>query len=129
MKACREAHVVLEYSDKEPLEIILGGWRNSQSCIRRKANGTCWTEYTGRILDCEDFRKFVISWKFKEIRVGQIVKDESGPTLENILSLELNETINVADIGISTGLGTPGVWIFEGALLIRLWYYNNKTWV
>lgn len=64
--------MLLKPSNRRPIEIILGGWSNSNSCLRTRVQGPCRDQYDGDILDCKEFKEFVISWKDGGIMVGHM---------------------------------------------------------
>ncbi|XP_062587136.1 uncharacterized protein LOC134248762 [Saccostrea cucullata] len=109
VQACNDAHVALRSAGRQPLEIVLGGWSNSRSCFRTSVQGSCRTEHSGKILDCQNFQTFRVSWGNQEINVG---KEDSGIG-DTILSFSLGQPLSDVEIGISTGFGASGLWIFE----------------
>ncbi|XP_062586760.1 uncharacterized protein LOC134248371 isoform X2 [Saccostrea cucullata] len=109
VQACNDAHVALRSAGRRPLEIVLGGWSNSRSCFRTRVQGSCRTEHSGQILDCQNFQTFRVSWANQEINVGY---QDSGIG-DAILSFSLRRPLSDVEIGISTGFGASGVWIFE----------------
>lgn len=112
VRACNDAHVTLRPSDREPLEIVLGGWANSRSCLRTEIQGPCLSEYVGDILDCDDFRTFNVYWGNGRIKVGK--STSFCDAREVILDLRVNNSLPDVEIGISTGYGASGEWIFGG---------------
>ncbi|XP_061177651.1 uncharacterized protein LOC133186411 [Saccostrea echinata] len=109
VQACNDAHVALRSSGRRPLEIVLGGWDNSRSCFRTRVQGSCRTEHRGAILDCQNFQTFWVSWGNQQINVG---KQDAGIG-DSILSFSLRRPLSDVEIGISTGFGASGLWIFK----------------
>lgn len=72
VQACNDAHMLPKPSKRRPIEIILGGWSNSNSCLRTQVQGPCRDQYDGKVLDCKEFKEFVISWKDGRIMVGHM---------------------------------------------------------
>lgn len=69
VQTCNDAHVLLKPSNRRTIEIILGGWSNSNSYLRTRVQGPCRDQYNGDVLDCKEFKEFVISWKNGRIMV------------------------------------------------------------
>lgn len=109
VQACNDAHMLLKPSNRRPIEIVLGGWSNSNSCLRTRVQGPCRDQYAGKILDCKEFKEFVISWKDGNIMVGHM---NSG-FRDLMLDFQLKNPLSNVTIGISTGFGATGIWTFE----------------
>uniref|UniRef100_A0A8W8JPY5 Farnesoic acid O-methyl transferase domain-containing protein n=1 Tax=Magallana gigas TaxID=29159 RepID=A0A8W8JPY5_MAGGI len=109
VQACNDAHMLLKPSNRRPIEIVLGGWSNSNSCLRTRVQGPCRDQYDGNILDCKEFKEFVISWKDGNIMVGHM---NSG-FRDLMLDFQLKKPLSNVTIGISTGFGATGIWTFE----------------
>ena len=47
------------------IEIVLGGWTNTLSCIRLGVQGEVWIgdAYTPHLLHCGEYRQFWIHWR------------------------------------------------------------------
>lgn len=114
VQACNDAHMLLKPSNRRPIEIVLGGWSNSNSCLRTRVQGPCRDQYDGNILDCKEFKEFVISWKDGNIMVGHM---NSG-FRDLMLDFQLKNPLSNVTIGISTGFGATGIWTFEGIYFI-----------
>lgn len=112
VQACSDAHIALSSLTKEkPIEIVISGWNNTQSCIRLRSRGDCSVTTLGAVLDCREYRPFTVYWGDGNIRVK---KGNSTARKSNIfLSLPLNYNLDDFDVGISTGFGSSGRWIFE----------------
>nr|XP_022289487.1 uncharacterized protein LOC111101329 isoform X2 [Crassostrea virginica] len=109
VRACNDAHVVLRSSGRKELEIVLGGWRNTISCLRTQVQGSCRRRYNGRVLNCKNYQEFVISWEEGRIMVGKM---NSG-FRDLILDFKLRKPLSNVQIGVSTGFGASGIWMFE----------------
>jgi hypothetical protein len=121
VQACNDAHIALKPTGRVALEVVLGGWKNTKSCFRTEIQGSCRTEYSGRILDCGQFQTFWIDWTTRRIRIG---KTDNGVN-NLLLTYRLNEALYDVEIGITTGFGATGQWIFQGILskfYTGLWY-------
>nr|XP_022289490.1 uncharacterized protein LOC111101330 isoform X2 [Crassostrea virginica] len=109
VRACNDAHVVLRSSGRKELEIVLGGWSNTISCLRTQVQGSCRRRYNGRVLNCKNYQEFVISWEEGRIMVGKM---NSG-FRDLILDFKLRKPLSNVQIGVSTGFGASGIWMFE----------------
>lgn len=114
VQACNDAHVLLQPSNRRPIEIVLGGWSNSNSCLRTRVQGPCRDQFDGEVLDCKEFKDFVISWKDGRIMVGHM---NSG-FRDLMLDFQFKNPLFNMTIGISTGFGATGIWTFEGSCFI-----------
>ena len=110
VRACNDAHVVLRSSGRKELEIVLGGWSNTISCLRTQVQGSCRRRYNGRVLNCKNYKEFVISWEDGRIMVGKM---NSG-FRDLMLDFKLGKPLSDVQIGVSTGFGASGIWMFEG---------------
>lgn len=113
VQACSDAHIALKYQTKEqPIEIVIGGWRNTRSCIRLTPQDNCSVTTMGAMLDCAEYRQFTLYWTESQIFVkkGNRMAEKSNI----FLNLPLNFTISDIKVGISTGYGFSGKWMLEG---------------
>lgn len=74
VQSCRDVHIGLaaRYNDTDHdfYEIVLGGWANSMSVIRRQKQGSHVVEAHHHPDDCNHLRPFWISWIGGRIAVG-----------------------------------------------------------
>ncbi|XP_060593777.1 fibropellin-1-like, partial [Ruditapes philippinarum] len=75
VKGRNDAHVLLQ-NDRNNyrtnvIEIVIGGWGNSQSVIRNSQQGTNRVRYSGSVLSSSTYRWFWISWGSGCIQVGK----------------------------------------------------------
>lgn len=112
VQACSDVHIALKSHMKEqPIEIALGGLRNTRSCIRLTPRGNCLVTNLGSVLDCKEYRSFTVYWGDRQILVE---KGNTTAEKSNIfLSLPLNHNLHNVNVGISTGFGSSGRWIIE----------------
>ena len=113
LKACHDGHVglaeVVGLSSLTMYEIVIGGWQNSKSVIRRARQGTIEVEAsTPNILDCNSARNFWLSWEDGVIQFGTggIV----GQT--RILSYTDPNPYTVNSLTVATAEGQIGDWRF-----------------
>nr|XP_022289492.1 uncharacterized protein LOC111101332 isoform X1 [Crassostrea virginica]XP_022289493.1 uncharacterized protein LOC111101332 isoform X2 [Crassostrea virginica] len=114
VKACNDAHLAIRTPEIDPMEIVIGGWENSRSCIRIISMGDCLSINVGGVLSCDEYRVFTLDWKGREGR--QVTLSLGNGTSENsktILSLPLKFRLFNVSIGISTGYGSSGKWLFQ----------------
>ena len=110
VKASNDAHLGLSAQQNDlpdMYEIVIGGWANAKSGIRRTKGGTdLVTVDTPDILLGTEFRGFWVSWNDGTIKVGRA--GESFPFMEwtdpNPLAVNY--------IGYSTGWGSTGEFRF-----------------
>ena len=57
------------------IEIVLGGWTNTLSCIRLGVQGEVWIgdAYTPHLLHCGEYRQFWIHWRSVQQSVRRVV--------------------------------------------------------
>lgn len=113
VQACSDAHIALKYQKKkQPIEIVIGGWRNTRSCIRLTPQDNCSVTTMGAMLDCAEYRQFTLYWTESQIFVknGNRTAEKSNI----FLNLPLNFNISDIKVGISTGYGFSGKWMLEG---------------
>ncbi|CAG2252412.1 unnamed protein product [Mytilus edulis] len=112
VKACSDVYLVLtsEYGDEGPLiEIAIGLNGNTRSAIRTEKRGTNIVTFTRSFLNCKRFTGFWISWKNQIIQVGMGLKENN----REFMMMMDDRKLKIVNIGISTGRGTTGVWLFE----------------
>ena len=115
IKACNDAYLVVRIPETVSIQIILGGWDNTRSCIRILGTSGCLSTSIGGVLNCYQYRSFTVDWKGWEGR--QITVSLGNTTSENpktILSISLSFRIFDVSIGISTGYGSSGQWLLQG---------------
>ncbi|XP_076461721.1 C3 and PZP-like alpha-2-macroglobulin domain-containing protein 8 [Babylonia areolata] len=87
-RICNDVIVLLtKYQQERPqYEIVIGGWRNTQSAIRQRKEKTTLLTHQHSPLSCHEFRKFFISWKGAVLKVGSVREDASHPggTVEEV---------------------------------------------
>ncbi|XP_061710918.1 uncharacterized protein LOC133520493 [Cydia pomonella] len=107
--ARNDAHIALASIPREsgPMyEIVIGGWSNTKSVIRRR---TCfpWEReevQTPNILGGSEYRGFWVRWESATILVGR--QGEAKPFMT---WLDL-EPLPVSYFGVHTGFGAAGLW-------------------
>ncbi|VDH90055.1 Hypothetical predicted protein [Mytilus galloprovincialis] len=112
VKSCSNVYLVLtsEYDDEGPLiEIAIGLNGNTRSAIRTEKRGTNIVTFTRSFLNCKRFTGFWISWKNQIIQVGMGLKENN----REFMMMMDDRKLKIVNIGISTGRGTTGVWLFE----------------
>lgn len=112
--ACKDAHIALMTTSRvadQPLdpyyEIVLGGYNNQKSDIRKPGNGGLMAQVeTPDILNEFEYRTFWISWKDGVVKFGQgsIVGE-----LE-LLRYEDPAPLDVSLVSLSTWERCPGMW-------------------
>lgn len=111
VKACSDVYLVLtsKYDDEGPLiEIAIGLNGNTRSAIRTEKRGTNIVTFTRSFLNCRRFTRFWVSWKNQIIQVGMGLKENN----REFMMMMDDRKLNIVNIGISTGRGTTGDWLF-----------------
>lgn len=112
VQACNDAHIALKSKVKEqPIEIVLGGWSDTRSCIRLAPQDQCLVTNVGAVLDCKEYRSFTVYWGDRHILVERGNTTASKSSI--ILNLPLDYYLDDVKVGISTGFGSSGSWIIE----------------
>jgi hypothetical protein len=112
VQAKNDAHVLLSAdahgAQGSPYEIVLGGWGNSKSVLRRGKQGTELAAHSGSVLSRTEYRGFLVTQTPQgEILVGQ----QTVPGQYNNIILRATDTqpMPVNYIGMSTGWGSTGI--------------------
>ena len=71
VKTKSDAHVGLNFGEKDRWEIVLGGWNNTRSCIRLAMQKDEIISANHCPLSNERFKSFWISWIDQSVQVGQ----------------------------------------------------------
>ena len=117
VQASNDAHVLLSSiaSDSDPAqlyEIVLGGWADTGSAIRKVKQGYnyAWVSTIG-LVSASEFRWFWVSWAGGKIAVGQ------GQIVgQSVFMSYVDPTATpVNNIAFATGWGATGQWVFSGA--------------
>jgi len=96
-------------------EIVIGGWNNQQSSIR-KCGQELWATATNHTpLSETDFQSFWVTWLTNSTQNGLTIRAGIGvaQSVNEFLVLHDSEPCTVNYIGISTGDGNRGTWIFS----------------
>ncbi|ELU12989.1 hypothetical protein CAPTEDRAFT_114549 [Capitella teleta] len=117
VKTCADAHLALSTDPMDvstnTYEVIIGGWENTRSSIRRGIGGDqLQTASTPDVLSCDELRLFWVSWQEGRIRAGQ------GNSLDHNILVEWvdPEPMGVGIISVTTGWGSTGEWEFANIL-------------
>ncbi|XP_063444961.1 uncharacterized protein LOC134725237 isoform X2 [Mytilus trossulus] len=117
VQACNDVHVALLPKDFDIItdesvlyEIVIGGYRNTMSNIRKRKQGQSFVERARKgYLNCTEVRQFNIDWSNGNISVRYIMKNS---TVETIMAWLDPAPLTIIDAGISTGFGATGTWTF-----------------
>merc|ERR1719474_1952767 len=116
VKAHNDAHIALgsdQLHDGKHWEIVIGGWANRQSVIRKRNQGAHVRTYVGRPLNQHQYQPFWIEWdEDGDLRVG------SGRVSEgmrhSIFSCTFDKKLPIKYMSVCTGWGSTGDWIIFG---------------
>ncbi|KAL0851415.1 hypothetical protein ABMA28_007225 [Loxostege sticticalis] len=109
VKTRKDAHLMLSNGPKasNPMyEIIIGGWENTKSVIRKNKINKREVETPG-ITNENEFRRFWVRWDGNEIGVGRDLEAEP------FMSYADPEAFPITFVGVGTGWGASGIWKFE----------------
>lgn len=119
VSAKNDAHVALSISnidgstsgqDKDVYEIVIGGWGDSQSVIRKSKQGSnLCTASTPDIVENGEYRPFWISWENGLFSFGK------GHTVgsNKVCDWQDNNPRAVNYVSVATGWGSEGDWSFQ----------------
>ncbi|KAG5870298.1 hypothetical protein JTB14_018095 [Gonioctena quinquepunctata] len=111
VKATNDATIALTTKPEKsnPMyEIIIGGWGNTSSAIRKnKTKPDVVVVETKDILDDKEFRGFWIIWQNKHILVGK--ENE----VKSFLSWTDVEVVDIQYVGVCTAYGATGSWSLQ----------------
>ncbi|XP_046836952.1 uncharacterized protein LOC124432248 isoform X2 [Vespa crabro] len=111
VKAPNDAHIALTtgpHEDEPMYEVIIGGWANSKSVIRKnRTKPEVAEKETPGILTADNFRGFWIRWRDGEITVGKEGEQNA------FLSYTDPEPFGIGYFGACTGWGASGEWLIE----------------
>ena len=113
LQACSDSHVGLSevpgLASYNMYEVVIGGWENSKSVIRRQVQGTILAErQTPNILKCDETRYFWISWADGLIEMG------SGAAIgqHRLIYYQDPDPYTVNSLTLDTASGFSGVYTF-----------------
>ncbi|XP_067668468.1 uncharacterized protein [Haliotis asinina] len=113
VRAESNVHVALLQEDgvtcSNTYEIVIGGWKNTQSVIRKGRHNDQRVTARHRPLSATEFRDFWISWNDGVISVGTGMTVDVG----RFMSWRDPSPQSVRYIAVSTGCGSTGLWQFE----------------
>ncbi|XP_072033346.1 uncharacterized protein [Amphiura filiformis] len=109
-KAKNDVHIALSPKNaakKEMYEIVIGGWSNSKSVIRRRKQGRPVVEHPEKgILDPREFREFIVDFD------GSTLKVSKGGAERPFLKFTDEDPIEIHHIGVTTGWKSDGDFVF-----------------
>ncbi|XP_035689653.1 uncharacterized protein LOC118424952 [Branchiostoma floridae] len=113
-----DVHVALSSMNQDlddMYEIVIGGWSNTQSVIRRGKQGSnLVTASTPGINSREEYRKFRITWSSD----GTIAVERRGETQWTFMQWTDPNPLPINYAGYSTGWGSDGLWKFYAELAV-----------
>ena len=112
VKSCNDAHILLSNAVQDlsnnAYEIVIGGYENSLSAIRRGSLGANVVEAsTPNIMNCDTFLPFWVRWQNKTLEVG------SGPVDSHVLMrLDDPEMPAISVASMTSWYSAPGEYQF-----------------
>ena len=117
VRTCHDANIMLAPTPDFPFlmyDIFLAGWNNTRCIIRTaKSDKNIVDSHDEKnIVSCTEFRDFWVSWTDNHIKSGKglVVGQDILVAYDDSNS----PTYGVNFIGISTGWGASGIWLFNG---------------
>lgn len=91
-------------------EIVIGGWRNTKSVLRKAKQSNLVAKTAGVFLSCSQYKDFWISWDNITINIGRgdVFDDDA-------IFLTWSDTAGlwtITNIGFYTAFRSTGEWIF-----------------
>ncbi|XP_069131652.1 uncharacterized protein [Argopecten irradians] len=110
VKACSGIHVALLSRNTgicAMYEVLIGGYRNTLSAIRRGKNRYNHVTTPSSPADCNSFRTFVVTWAMGVITVWYEAEDDEW---QSLMWWRDPSPVDVRYIGLTTGLAASGTW-------------------
>ncbi|XP_048251802.1 uncharacterized protein 5-like [Haliotis rufescens] len=114
VKTCHDANIALHThpnkTNTDAYEIVVGGYANSKSFIRRcRGCAQMAPCYESFILSCNEYRPFWLSWKKDVISIGK------GQTVGHQTFMELvpSSPIVINHVSVSAYIGNHALWLFR----------------
>ncbi len=127
VRARNDAHITLSRTKgnwlTDSYELVIGGWNNERTVIRKCHQCNPIATVFHNPLDENYYLPFWISWGDDIIRIG------SGNTVgdNEFLQWKDPDPHPINHVGISTGWGARGIWIFgAGVYKHKHLFYNNR---
>ena len=120
VKASNDAHVALGCDKShhgQHWEIVLCGWGNTQSVIRKRNQGPHQAVHRKKLLDRNGFTAFWIRWDEQgELCVGRGDDEEADETV--MMACPFDKAIPIRLMSVSTGWGSTGEWILRSDIAV-----------
>jgi len=119
VRACNDAHITLSsdgsFDADYSYEIVLSGWLNQRSVIRRchQCDESVSVD-TQQLLSCNDYRQFWISWDNGMVSVG--IGWNIGVQIFMEWLIEDQFIIPINFVSLSTGWDSDGDWMVPTAI-------------
>ena len=113
IRAKNDAHVALSKYENDPdfetYEIVIGGWNNGRSTIRKCSQCRPMVSVDNGPLNDTKFLQFWVSWDDYYIRAG----NGSTPYINEMMSWQDPDLHDVNYLAVSTGWDSNGTWVFN----------------
>ena len=97
-------------SGSRVFEVVLGGWGNSMSVIRRAQQGDAIASVQGAVLSNSQFRGFVLAWDTPKVLKLYSKADSGSLTLLMQTAQQGDGALDIQTMRVATGWGSTGQW-------------------
>jgi hypothetical protein len=108
--ASNDAHVLLTMGGGGLFEVVIGGWGNTYSTIRRSKQGTGIVGYSGRVNSNSQYKSFVLDWSTPRVLKLFSKSDSGSLTLLMETPQQAESVLDIKSMAVATGWGSTGRW-------------------
>jgi hypothetical protein len=108
--AKNDAHVMLTMGSGGVFEIVIGGWGNTYSTIRRSKQGSGIVGYSGTVNSNSQYKTFVIDWSTPRVLKVFSKSDTGSLSLLMETPQQSESVLNMKSMAVATGWGSTGKW-------------------
>ena len=108
--ANNDAHVLLTMGGGGVFEIVIGGWGNSYSTIRRSKQGSGIVGYSGAVDSNSQYKSFVLDWSTSRVLKFYSKSDSGSLTLLMETPQQSESVLDIKSMAVATGWGSTGKW-------------------
>lgn len=108
--ARNDAHVLLTMANGGVFEVVIGGWGNTYSTIRRSKQGAGIVGYSGTVDSNSQYKSFVLDWSTPRVLRFYSKSDSGSLTLLMETPQQAESVLNIKTMAVATGWGSTGKW-------------------